>query len=345
MSWHDELFEGETDWLGHTLAFAGQVTAPASVVLADGTRVERPGVGVLRLKPAQADIDERLIVSAGIHGNETAPIEVLNRLVYGLLSGEWVLRQEVLLILGNPPAMVAGSRFVEHNLNRLFSGAHQKAPYAGTEEALRAQWLETLCREFSEPAVAVAHYDLHTAIRPSRREKFALYPFVPGRKVPNRQLAFLSESEVSTLLLQHQPGTTFASFSSTELGAESFTVELGQVRPFGQNDLTRFAGIEASLKALMSQQPIVTESDGRMSDMVVFEVVEEILNTGDSFCFHVPDEVANFTEFSPGEVIWEDDTRCYQVGDQPEAIVFPNRNVPVGQRVGLMVRRTSLFRD
>lgn len=345
MSWYDDLFGGETDWLAHTLAFAGQVTQPASVVMADGTRIERSGIGVLRLTPAQPEIDERLIVSAGVHGNETAPIEVLNRLVNGLLSGEWALRQEALLILGNPCAMVAGSRFVEHNLNRLFSGAHQKAPYAGSEEARRAAWLESLCREFSEPAVAVVHYDLHTAIRPSKREKFALYPFVPGRKVPNRQLAFLAESDVATLLLQHQAGTTFASFSSTELGAESFTIELGQVRPFGQNDLTRFAGIEASLKALLSQQPIVTESDGRMADMAVFEVVEEILNTGDSFRFHVPDDVANFTEYPPGKVIWEDDTRCYRVGDQAEAIVFPNPNVPVGQRVGLMVRRTPLLRD
>lgn len=345
MSLHDDLFEGELDWLSHTLACAGQVARAAAIVLADGTRIERPGTGVLRLKPSQSVIDERLIVSAGIHGNETAPIEVLNNLVTGLMAGEWTLRQETLLILGNPPAMVAGTRFIEHNLNRLFSGAHQKTPYLGSAEARRAEWLETLCQDFSTPAQAVAHYDLHTAIRPSKREKFALYPFVPGRKVPNGQLAFLAESDVSTLLLQHKPGTTLASFSSTELGAESFTVELGQVRPFGQNDLSRFSGIEASLKGLMSQQPVVTESDGRMSDMTVYEVVEEILNTGASFRFHVPDDVANFTEYSPGEVIWEDDTARYRVGDQPEAIVFPNHDVPVGQRVGLMVRRTSLLRD
>lgn len=349
MSPHDDLFGGEFDWLSHTLAFAGQVAQPAAAVLADGTRIERPGIGVLHLKPGQSVNDGRLIVSAGIHGNETAPIEVLNNLVNGLMAGQWTLRQETLLILGNPPAMVAGTRFIEHNLNRLFNGAHQKTPYLGCAEAQRAEWLETLCRDFSTSAQAVDHYDLHTAIRPSKREKFALYPFVPGRKVPNGQLAFLAESDVSTLLLQHKSGTTFASFSSTGLGAESFTVELGQVRPFGQNDLSRFTGIEASLKGLMSQQPVVnekvTESVGRMPDMTVYEVVEEILNTGDTFRFHVPDDVANFTEYPPGEVIWEDDTTRYRVGDQPEAIVFPNHDVPVGQRVGLMVRRTSLFRD
>lgn len=349
MSLSDDLFKGEIDWLSHTLTCAGQASQPVTVTLADGTRIERRGTGVLHLKPGQPATDERLIVSAGVHGNETAPIEVLNNLVNGLMSGEWTLRQETLLILGNPPAMVAGTRFIEHNLNRLFSGAYQKTPYTGSAEAQRAEWLETLCRDFSAAAPAVVHYDLHTAIRPSIREKFALYPYVPGRKVPDRQLAFLAASEVFTLLLQHKSGTTFASFSSTELGAESFTVELGQVRPFGQNDLARFAGIEAGLKALMSQQPsvsaIATEPDSPMPDMTVYEVVEEILNTGASFRFHVPDDVANFTEYPPGEVIWEDGANRYQVGDEPEAIVFPNREVPVGQRVGLMVRRKSLFRD
>jgi succinylglutamate desuccinylase len=57
----------------------------------------------------------------------------------------------------------------------------------------------------------------------------------------------------------------------------------------------------------------------------------------------VPDDVANFTEYQPGTVIWEDDETRYQVGTAPEAIVFPNRAVPVGQRVGLMIRAKGSF--
>jgi len=72
--------------------------------------------------------------------------------------------------------------------------------------------------------------------------------------------------------------------------------------------------------------------------LTVFEVVHEILNTGPSFRFHVPDDVANFTEYPSGTMIWEDDQTCYRVGTAPEAIVFPNPAVPVGQRVGLLVR-------
>lgn len=335
MNGRHALFDGEPDWLAHTLAFHDQPSSPVSITLADGARIERLDTGILELIPVNGD-GERLIVSAGVHGNETAPIEVVNGLVNELLDGEWTLGKRTLLILGNPPSMVKGDRFVEFNMNRLFSGAHTKAPYAGTAEAARAALLESTCQTFSENAGALVHYDLHTAIRPSHREKFALYPFVESRKVPQRQCDFLLEADVPTLLLQHKSGTTFSSFSSNHLGAESFTIELGKVRPFGQNDLSRFAGIEQALRRLLKGDPI--PKPDRSKELAIFEVVHEILNTGDSFQFHVPDDVANFTAYEPGTVIWEDDETTYRVGDRPEAIIFPNRNVPVGQRVGLLVR-------
>ena len=184
---------------------------------------------------------------------------------------------------------------------------------------------------------ALYHYDLHTAIRPSHRERFALYPFVEGRTVPVDQRDFLLEAEVETLLLQHKAGTTFSSFSSSLLKAESFTMELGKVRPFGQNDLGRFSGIQDALRRRFRGLPSPAPQPP-FDHLTVFEVVHEILNTGKNFRFHIPDDVANFTEYQPGTVIWEDDETSYRVGHSPEAIVFPNPEVPVGHRIGLMIR-------
>lgn len=337
MSPHFYLFDGEPDWLSHTLAKGADALPNVTVTLDDGTSIQRLATGVLEVMPV-AESDQRLIVSAGIHGNETAPIEVLNTLVSELISGDWTPGLPMLLIFGHPAAMVNGTRFLDFNLNRLFSGAHAKAPYAGTPESARAAYLEDICRQFAEPANDLIHYDLHTAIRPSHREKFALYPFVPGRTVPQAQSDFMLEADVPTLLLQHKSGTTFSSFSSTQLNAESFTIELGKVEPFGKNDLGRFKGIEQALRRLFSGQPAPTLSEEQTADRAIFEVVHEIINTGEHFSFHVPDDVANFTAYPPGTLIWEDDKTQYRVGDIPEAIVFPNRDVPVGQRVGLLVR-------
>ena len=341
MAAYQDLFESSLDWLSHTLANPSEHLSNTKIILSDGTCVSRESVGVLRCTPPVERTNpnqEALIVSAGIHGNETAPIEVLNALVSELLTGEWQLACPLLLILGNPPAMAAGERFLKANLNRLFSGAHCKPEYVGLPEAARARFLEEACSEFAGAhPQALSHYDLHTAIRPSQREKFALYPFVEGRQMPDTQGDFLLEAEVDTLLLQHKAGTTFASFSSSALDAESFTVELGKVRPFGENDLARFDGIKKALRRRFCGESGPVEQQP-LSQLAVFEVVHEILNTGKNFQFHIPGNVANFTEYPPGTIIWEDDDTCYRVEHSPQAIVFPNRDVPVGQRVGLMIK-------
>ncbi|MFO7994735.1 MAG: succinylglutamate desuccinylase [Marinobacter sp.] len=345
MSVRDLIFGSGRDWLSHTLSTAEHASSEKVVVLDDGTGLQLQDSGLLYLEPPARQPNpnpnnESLIVSAGVHGNETAPIEVLNNLLNELLDGQWQLACPLLLILGNPPAMDAGERFVDVNLNRLFGGAHRNPEYQGLPEAERAHALEQACEAFAAKHSNVCHYDLHTAIRPSLREKFALYPFVEGRDVPQGQIDFLLEADVDTLLLQHREGTTFASFSSTLLGAESFTVELGKVRPFGHNDLERFNGIATALRRRMKGEKPPPE-DKAAGKITTFEVVHEIINTGDSFHFHVPDDVANFTLYDPGTVIWEDATTCYRVGESPEGIVFPNRHVPVGHRVGLMVKRRN----
>lgn len=52
---------------------------------------------------------QSVVISAGIHGNETAPIEILNQLVTDLLAGQLPLAARLLVLLGNPPAIRKGS--------------------------------------------------------------------------------------------------------------------------------------------------------------------------------------------------------------------------------------------
>jgi len=62
------------------------------------------GAGVLECLPA-APAAASVVLSAGIHGDETAPIEILSALVAAIAVGEVPLRVRLLILLGNVAAM------------------------------------------------------------------------------------------------------------------------------------------------------------------------------------------------------------------------------------------------
>ena len=76
-----------------------------------------------------------------------------------------------------------------------------------------------------------------------------------------------------------------------------------------------------------------------ISELVEYKVVAEIIKHTDEFKFNVPDDVENFTPYPQGFLIAEDENYNYRVAFQNEGVVFPNPNVPVGQRVAVMVAR------
>ena len=127
------------------------------------------------------------LLSAGVHGNETAPIELLDRLLRGIARNELHPAARILFLFGNPEAMRCGERYVEQDLNRLFSGRHEQS---SGFEAIRACDLEHLSVNFfgKDTGRTRLHYDLHTAIRASKIEQFALYPWQEGRAHSRHEL-------------------------------------------------------------------------------------------------------------------------------------------------------------
>src|SRR5690606_23971504 len=154
------------------LTLAGREPTEKIQLTREGARLHWLGEGVLEVTPAaQDDSGLDLLLSAGIHGNETAPIELLDRLLQGIASAQLLPKTRILFLLGNPEAMRRGERYVEQDLNRLFDGRHEKS---SGFEALRANELERHAAAFfSREGRARLHYDLHTAIRGSKIEQFA----------------------------------------------------------------------------------------------------------------------------------------------------------------------------
>ncbi|SDH38729.1 succinylglutamate desuccinylase [Pseudomonas panipatensis] len=318
------------------LTLAGREPTEKIQLTADGTRLHWLAEGALEVTPASGcDSGFDLLLSAGIHGNETAPIELLDQLLQRIARGQLKPAARVLFMFGNPEAMRRGERYLEHDINRLFCGRHEDG---SGSEALRASELERLAAVFfSRDGRQRLHYDLHTAIRGSKIEQFALYPWSEGRQHSRAELARLRRAGIDAVLLQSKTGITFSSYTYSQLGAEAFTLELGKARPFGQNQAVNLQRLEALLEGLIAGAESAPDEAG-MDGLQLFAVSREVIKHSDHFRLHLDDAVDNFTELQPGYLLAEDigGTR-WIVEEQGARIIFPNPRVKNGLRAGILV--------
>ncbi len=311
---------------------------PLQFKLDNGTDVEVLDTGVIKFTPS-VPTQKDIVISSAVHGNETAPIEICDNLIKNIINQSITIKQRVLFIFGNPASINIGKRFVEENLNRLFTGEHSKGPGLCNKERKRAKQLEIYVRDFyneiSDDRYR-CHYDLHTAIRGSKNEKFAVYPFLNGKPWKKQQLSFLLDSGVNTVLMMKSPATTFSYYSSSEFDADAFTIELGQVKPFGENDMARFKDINDTLLKLITQKEL-TFKTFNADEFELFSVYRAINRTEEEFSFPFSDDVVNFTSFKKGELLATDGMHKIAAEVEGEAIIFPNAEVAIGQRALLTV--------
>jgi len=318
------------------LTLAGHEPAEKTQLTVEGVRMRWMSEGALEVRPPAArDNGMDVLLSAGIHGNETAPIELLDQLIRDIARGDLKPRARILFLFGNPEAMRRGERYIEQDVNRLFNGRHEQA---SGFEALRACELERLAASFfSLPDRYRLHYDLHTAIRGSKIEQFALYPWKEGRQHSRLELARLRAAGMAAVLLQNKASIVFSAYTYDKLDAESFTLELGKARPFGQNQQVNLQLLEKRLKQIIegTEPPLEGEP---LNGLQLFSVAREIIKHSDAFKLNLPADVENFSELDQGFLLANDlaDTR-WVVEEQGARIIFPNPKVKNGLRAGILI--------
>jgi len=317
-------------WLDWSLD--GQLPAASQGVFASGTyHLHAPGI--LELIPNQvSSAAHACIYSAAVHGNETAPVELVGEWLSGIEAGSVTLGAPVLVILGNLPALKAQQRFLTTNLNRLFN----RDLNAEGEEPDRARELMTAVDNFyaRHSALPKLHYDLHTAIRDSRYPRFVVEPFAES-PTNTQQWGWLAAADIQAVLHQHQHSWTFSHYSKHYHAARAFTFELGRVAPFGQNDMASLKPMRALLTALSEGR---SPADRPAAQLLFFQVQHELIRHSENFQLCFTEDTANFSRFEPGTLLAQDgEAGDFRVGDTPLYVVFPNANVEVGARAALLV--------
>lgn len=302
-----------------------------------GFVVALPASGILTVRSATPDIDRpSVLVSVGVHGDETGPIEMVAYLVDALSRSARELAVDLMLCVGHIDAIRLGKRFIDADLNRMFRA--ERGSLAGTFEAGRADVLIGATRAFFEGSgPARWHVDLHTAIRPSHYPMFAIVPELIAPPAREGLMTWLGEAGIEAIIMNPESAGTYSYFTSEHLGAAGSTVELGRVGTLGQNDLSQFADASGALDRLLRGQP----AQAAKAAPRVFATAQSIMKLSDAFSMSVGRETWNFTPMKKGDVIAQDGETVYTVQHDEELVVFPNPDVRVGLRAGIMVVRIN----
>jgi succinylglutamate desuccinylase len=304
---------------------------------AEGVCLKLHFPGALEIIPNRYDSECRnVVISCGIHGDETAAIELVDKLVSDIIDGYQSVNERVLFIIANPLAVKTESRFVAENLSRLFDDK----PRESSKELVIADTLKLLLRSYFENTDPASrwHFDLHSAICASKYHSFTVVPKV-RHPVRSRELMdFIEAAHIEAVILANAPSSTFSWYSADKYAAQSLSIELGCVAKFGANDLRRLVAFDIALRDFVARLPI--EHLAKKSQ--TYRVSRTIVRINEDFGFLGTKLLENFTSFVHGEVFGHDGEKPLMAKNEGEAILFPNASVPVGERAALMVCRVTI---
>lgn len=297
-----------------------------------GFMVSEPAKGVLTVKAAASQPDRpAVLLSVGVHGDETGPIEMVAYAIEALSRAPSTLAVDLMLCVGNIDAIAAGKRFIDADLNRMFRD--QRGDLAGTFEAGRADTLIAATSAFfADSGARRWHLDLHTAIRGSRYPRFAIVPELIGPDARRELIAWLGHGGIDAVIMNPASAGTYSYWTAERHGTAGTTVELGRIGTLGQNDLSQFAAMADALHGLLRGL-----AAGAGKAPIVFDTAQSITKLSDAFTMSFGRETENFTPLKKGEVIARDGDTVYTVRHDEEYVVFPNPDVRVGLRAGIMV--------
>lgn len=304
----------------------------AEMTVAGGTVFKLHQRGVLEVIPKNLSADSKhIILSCGVHGDETAPMEIADKIISDIQTGFQPVTERLLFIVAHPEATNAHTRFIDVNLNRLFDDKE----YEPSKELDIAANLKRVVSDFYQGTEQHQrwHLDMHCAIRLSKHYSFVVSPKTRHPVRSKALMDFVASGHIEAVMFSNAPSSTFSWYSAENFGAQALTIELGRVARIGENELEKLVAFVLALRDLVAS----SEPEHLPRTPVMYRVSRTIVRLHDDFDFMFDDNVENFTAFKHGEVFGHDGDKPLMAKNEGEAIVFPNRHVAIGQRAALMV--------
>ncbi|MCE3261908.1 MAG: succinylglutamate desuccinylase [Pseudoduganella sp.] len=301
-----------------------------------GFAVAQPADGIITLRRREQGERPAVLLSVGVHGDETGPIELVAYLLDALAQTPQALAVDLMLCVGNIDAIRQAKRFIDADLNRMFRP--ERGTLAGSAEAARADAMIAATAQFFTGAGPQRwHLDLHTAIRPSVYPTFAIVPDLIADAAKAQLIGWLGEAAIGAIIMNPASAGTYSYYSAEHHGAAGSTVELGRIGTLGQNDLSQFEHARVALERLLRGRPPAAVAHAPH----VFKVAQNIIKLSDNFRMAFGKDTQNFTALKKGDEIARDGDTVYTVQHDEELVVFPNPDVRVGLRAGMMVTRVN----
>lgn len=261
----------------------------------------------------------RRLYSAGIHGDEVEGQKVLHAVQKDLETEKvQVTCGSVMIIFANLNAIEEKKRVASDgcDFNRQFH----------TDTTVRINEIKKWVTTFNP----TLHRDLHSTIQPVPYS-FALCSRAVAHAKGDFTEFALRYSLQHIVQFVYPPDrmlTTFAGYTAQNFGAESFTLELGQI---GSSRARRM--MPTIIKAIFSEIEMKPVRPSTLS-LNLWRMGKKIVKQSEHFQFTRRFE--NFEPVPEGELVATDEDRKYYA-PQNSALLFMNESVPVGGRAGVFI--------
>jgi succinylglutamate desuccinylase len=242
---------------------------------------ERPGV-VRIIGDAPGP---RLVLFAGVHGDEVSGIHAIEKLFFDLFVGERrLVRGNLTLVRANSIAIAAERRYIKHNLNRLFRQDYSPDIDRRCYEFQRAQELKPILEECDY------FLDLHSA-------PIAQEPFLVAEREAVAAFTGLGIHRIMTGWGKFAKGPIGgdAENYADRHGAKAATLESGSHFDKNSNDVAYRTII--TLLSLLGL--IETESSAAADEVEIVDVYQVVTKEAEDFRY--AGKVQNFQFFEKGQ--------------------------------------------